>query len=100
MQSYVNLVDLEKCGKMTIWSQNLASIQPRTSPSKFDLHGRVAGLGRVHRENTQNSTADKMNSMLAVEYLVNVLVFFISVFLYMNNSVGKIPTQDIVKYMK
>ena len=31
-----NLVDLEKCSKMSIWTQNLALIQPRTSLLKFD----------------------------------------------------------------
>ena len=36
VQKDVNLVDLEKCCKMSIWLQNLASIQPRTSPSKLD----------------------------------------------------------------
>ena len=30
-----NLVDLAKCCEMSIWTQNLASIQPRTSLSKF-----------------------------------------------------------------
>ena len=32
---YVNLVDLEKCCKMSIWLQNWASIQQRTSLDKF-----------------------------------------------------------------
>ena len=31
-----NLVDLEKCWKMSIWSQRSALIQRRTSPLKFD----------------------------------------------------------------
>ena len=31
-----NLVDLEKCWKMSIWLQKSASIQPRTSLLKFD----------------------------------------------------------------
>ena len=31
-----NLVDLEKCFKMSIWLQKSASIQKRTSPLKFD----------------------------------------------------------------
>ena len=30
-----NLVDLEKCCKMSIWTQRSALIQPRTSPPKF-----------------------------------------------------------------
>ena len=35
VQKYVNFVDLEKCWKMTIWLQKSASIQQRTSLSKF-----------------------------------------------------------------
>ena len=35
VQRIVNLVELEKRWKMSIWLQNLASIQPRTSPPKF-----------------------------------------------------------------
>ena len=35
VQKDVNLVDLEKCCNMSIYLQNLASIQPRTSLSKF-----------------------------------------------------------------
>ena len=34
MQKYANLVDLEKCCKMTIWWPKSASIQPRTSLGK------------------------------------------------------------------
>ena len=36
MQRIGNLVDLEKRCKMSIWLQNFALIQPRTSPLKFD----------------------------------------------------------------
>ena len=36
MQRIANLVDLEKCFQMSIWLQESASIQARTSPSKFD----------------------------------------------------------------
>ena len=36
VRRYVNLVDLEKCYKMSIWLQKSASIQKRTSPLKFD----------------------------------------------------------------
>ena len=35
-QSTGNLVDLEKRCKMSIWLQNLALTQPRTSPLKFE----------------------------------------------------------------
>ena len=37
MQKYVHFVDLEKWRRMSIWLQNLASIQRRTSPDKFGL---------------------------------------------------------------
>ena len=36
VQQYENLVDLEKCCKMTIWLLSWLSIQPRTSLSKFE----------------------------------------------------------------
>ena len=36
MQRIANLVDLEKPCKMTIWLLSWLSIQPRTSPLKFD----------------------------------------------------------------
>ena len=36
MQRIENLVDLEKCCKMSIWSQKSASIQKRKSVLKFD----------------------------------------------------------------
>ena len=36
VQRFMNLVDLEKCWKITIWLQKSASIQPRTSLPKFD----------------------------------------------------------------
>ena len=36
VQRNVNLVDLEKCWKMRIWTQKSASIQKKTSPLKFD----------------------------------------------------------------
>ena len=35
VQRFANLVDLEKCCKMSIWLQKSALIQPRTSPPKF-----------------------------------------------------------------
>ena len=35
VQRYIYFVALEKCGKISMWSQKLASIQPRTSPVKF-----------------------------------------------------------------
>ena len=35
VQKYANLVDLEKCRKMSIYLQKSASIQPRMSPLEF-----------------------------------------------------------------
>ena len=35
VQRFVNLVDLGKCCKMSIWLQNSALIQPRTGRLKF-----------------------------------------------------------------
>ena len=40
VEKYANLVDLEKCCKMTIWSSRSASIQPRTSLGKSDVSWR------------------------------------------------------------
>ena len=34
VQRHANLVDLEKCSKMSIWMQKSASIQPRTDKNK------------------------------------------------------------------
>ena len=39
VQRFVNLEDLEKCCKMRIWLQRLASIQKRTSLPKFQAGG-------------------------------------------------------------
>ena len=35
VQKDVNLVDLEKCCKMSVYLQRSVPIQPRTSPKKF-----------------------------------------------------------------
>ena len=44
VQRHVDLVDLEKYCKMRIWTQNSASIQPRTSPLKLEAReGRLNG---------------------------------------------------------
>ena len=36
-ERFLNLVHLEKCRKMSIWLQKSASVQPRTSLSKFGV---------------------------------------------------------------
>ena len=54
MRRIANLVDLEKCRKMSIWLQKSASIQPRTSLLKFDdlarstVRYRILHLRKVH----------------------------------------------------
>ena len=45
VQKDVNLVDLEKCCKMSIYLQNLASIQPRTSLGKSGVRGPTTQVG-------------------------------------------------------
>ena len=46
MQKCANLVELEKCCKMTIWLQKSALIQPRTSLGKSEI--RRGGEASVH----------------------------------------------------
>ena len=50
VQKYVNLVDLEKCWKMTIWLQKSVSIQQRTSLWKFWRYSSIYSFGSLeHR---------------------------------------------------
>ena len=46
VQKCANLVDLEKCCKMTIWWPKSASIQPRTSRLKLRKEGGVHAVVR------------------------------------------------------
>ena len=54
VQKYVNLVDLEKCCKMSNWTQKSASIQPRTSLPKCPF-SQQSGNGSAARSSPANS---------------------------------------------
>ena len=58
MQRIANLVDLEKCCKMSIWTQKSASIQKRTSPLKFDDSAEKSEKSSVSNLSTKVAVAD------------------------------------------
>ena len=53
MQKHVNLVDLVKSFPTNILSQNLASIQKRTSPVKFAHLAEKSGKGSISNLSTK-----------------------------------------------
>ena len=53
MQKHVNLVDLVKSFPTSIYLQNLASIQPRTSPVKFAHLAEKSGKGSISNLSTK-----------------------------------------------
>ena len=53
MQKHVNLVDLVKSFPTNIFSQNLASIQKRTSPLKFDHLAEKSEKGSISNLSTK-----------------------------------------------
>ena len=53
MQKHVNLVDLVKSFPTNIYLQNLASIQPRTSPVKFAHLAEKSGKGSIPNLSTK-----------------------------------------------
>ena len=53
MQKHVNLVDLVKSFPTNIYLQNLASIQKRTSPIKFDHLAEESANGSVSNFSTK-----------------------------------------------
>ena len=55
MQRIANLVDLEKPCKMTIWLLSWLSIQPRTSPLKFDHFVVKSEKGSISNLSTKSS---------------------------------------------
>ena len=57
-QNYANLVDLEKCCKMTIWLPKSALIQPRTS-----LTSGVMCRGDAHSHESRSSSADFVDAV-------------------------------------
>ena len=57
MQKDVNLLDLVKSSPTNILSQNLASIQKRTSPVKFAHLAEKSGKGSISNLSTKVATA-------------------------------------------
>ena len=53
MQKHVNLVDLVKSFPTNIFLQNLASIQKRTSPLKFDHLAEKSGKSSISNLSTK-----------------------------------------------
>ena len=53
MQKHVNLVDLVKSFPTNIYLQNLASIQKKTSPLKFDHLAEKSGNGSISNLSTK-----------------------------------------------
>ena len=53
MQKHVNLVDLVKSFPTNIYLQNLASIQPRTSPVKFAHLAEISENGSISNLSTK-----------------------------------------------
>ena len=64
MQRIANLVDLEKPCKMTIWLLSWLSIQPRTSPLKFDHFVVKSENGSISNLSTQDQV-DALTGELA-----------------------------------
>ena len=71
VQRIANLVDLEKRCKMSIWLQKSASIQPRTSPLKFDEFLRIFRIWSGEKE----CESCRSSKMLKNEYLVAKIGF-------------------------
>ena len=59
MQKHVNLVDLVKSFPTNIFLQNLASIQKRTSPIKFDRLAEKSEKGSISNLSTKQNTGDE-----------------------------------------
>ena len=57
MQKHVNLVDLVKSFPTNIFLQNLASIQKRTSPIKFDHLAEKSDKGSISNLSTKARAA-------------------------------------------
>ena len=70
MQKHVNLVDLVKSFPTNIYLQNLASIQPRTSPIKFahlaekSENGSIANLSTKVRGDRRSHAEDFREHLL------------------------------------
>ena len=59
MQQHVNLVDLVKSFPTNIFLQNLASIQKRTRPIKFDHLAEKSEKGSISNLSTKCGTRDR-----------------------------------------
>ena len=57
MQKHVNLVDLVKSFPTNIFLQNLASIQKRTSPTRFDHLAEKSDKGSMSNLSTKPATS-------------------------------------------
>ena len=63
MQKHVNLVDLVKSFRTNIFLQNLASIQKRASPIKFDNLAEKSDKGSISNFSTKAGTADSSDAL-------------------------------------
>ena len=59
MQKHVNIVDLVKSFPTNIFLQNLASMQKRTSPIKFDHLAETSEKGSISNLSTEPGTASR-----------------------------------------
>ena len=64
MQKHVNLVDLVKSFPTIIFLQNLASIQKRTSPTKFDHLAEKSEYGSISNLSTKVLTDNMTGSVI------------------------------------
>ena len=89
MQKHVNLVDLVKSFPTNTYLQNLASIQPRTSPRKFAHLAEKSENGSISNLSTKVSAAVSaaVTGTLPEEFLREVLGFF-AIFLLVGLLVG------------
>ena len=65
MQKHVNLVDLVKSFPTNIYLQNLASIQKKTSPTKFAHLAEKSANGSISNLSTKVRAAEKWRGQLA-----------------------------------
>ena len=63
MQKHVNLVDLVKSFPTNIYLQNLASIQPRTSPVKFTHLAKKSENGSISNLSTKGRTGELLRAL-------------------------------------
>ena len=71
VQRIANLVDLEKCWKMRIWTQKSALIQPRTSSPKF-AWSKQAIPTPGHKSGSANAS-DMFKSSVDIKYATTIV---------------------------